>query len=576
MPNWTEIIEKLDYAFQPIIYSHSGKIYAVEALLRNVNEIPGLMSIDDLFDLAFNDDYLYELDLQLREKAISKFAKIKQSNLKLFYNLDNRIIYNKNYSQGNTAKILKKYNLNKDSICFELSEKGTAIEQNALSTMLQRYKESGYKIAIDDFGIGVSGLKLLYFSEAHIIKLDRFFITNIDQDSKKKLFCSSIIEMAHIMGMQVIAEGIETAKEFYTCKDIGADFIQGYLVQKPTTNIDKIEKIYKNIYSLISEDKRASQNNFIDEKFIENILPLNENTSLYDLFLHFKENTKSHFVPITDEFGNFLGIIYESDIKKISYSQYGLSLAQNRTFSSTLLKYIKPALSVEISWGIDKILEIYNLNSNNSLGIFITSSDKYIGFINLNSLLTLSYKRNIEIATNQNPLTKLPGNNQIEKFIDKSFKKNQKDITHIIYFDFNDFKPFNDIYGFRQGDRAILIFSELLQKRYSKDSFIAHIGGDDFFVGLKNKDKEDVFELTSNIQDEFRNSAKNIYSKEDKKNGFIISKDRFNEKRRFELLSVSAAIIEINSKSDISNFDNTLNIVKKASKNSKKPIYSVL
>ncbi|MFW2565162.1 GGDEF domain-containing protein [Aliarcobacter butzleri] len=576
MPNWTEIIEKLDYAFQPIIYSHSGKIYAVEALLRNVNEIPGLMSIDDLFDLAFNDDYLYELDLQLREKAISKFSKIKQSNLKLFYNLDNRIIYNKNYSQGNTAKILKKYNLNKDSICFELSEKGTAIEQNALSTMLQRYKESGYKIAIDDFGIGVSGLKLLYFSEAHIIKLDRFFITNIDQDSKKKLFCSSIIEMAHIMGMQVIAEGIETAKEFYTCKDIGADFIQGYLVQKPTTNIDKIEKIYKNIYSLISEDKRASQKNFIDEKFIENILPLNVNTSLYDLFLHFKENTKSHFVPITDEFGNFLGIIYESDIKKISYSQYGLSLAQNRTFSSTLLKYIKPALSVEISWGIDKILEIYNLNSNNSLGIFITSSDKYIGFINLNSLLTLSYKRNIEIATNQNPLTKLPGNNQIEKFIDKSFKKNQKDITHIIYFDFNDFKPFNDIYGFRQGDRAILIFSELLQKRYSKDSFIAHIGGDDFFVGLKNKDKEDIFELTSNVQDEFRNSAKNIYSKEDKKNGFIISKDRFNEKRRFELLSVSAAIIEINSKSDISNFDNTLNIVKKASKNSKKPIYSVL
>ncbi|MCG3664907.1 EAL and GGDEF domain-containing protein [Aliarcobacter butzleri] len=576
MPNWTEIIEKLDYAFQPIIYSHSGKIYAVEALLRNVHEIPGLMSIDDLFDLAFNDDYLYELDLQLREKAISKFAKIKQSNLKLFYNLDNRIIYNKNYSQGNTAKILKKYNLNKDSICFELSEKGTAIEQNALSTMLQRYKESGYKIAIDDFGIGVSGLKLLYFSEAHIIKLDRFFITNIDQDSKKKLFCSSIIEMAHIMGMQVIAEGIETAKEFYTCKDIGADFIQGYLVQKPTTNIDKIEKIYNNICSLISEDKRASQNNFIDEKFIENILSLNVNTSLYDLFLHFKENTKSHFVPITDEFGNFLGIIYESDIKKISYSQYGLSLAQNRTFSSTLLKYIKPALSVEISWGIDKILEIYNLNSNNSLGIFITSSDKYIGFINLNSLLTLSYKRNIEIATNQNPLTKLPGNNQIEKFIDKSFKKNQKDITHIIYFDFNDFKPFNDIYGFRQGDRAILIFSELLQKRYSKDSFIAHIGGDDFFVGLKNKDKEDVFELTSNVQDEFRNSAKNIYSKEDKKNGFIISKDRFNEKRRFELLSVSAAIIEINSKSDISNFDNTLNIVKKASKNSKKPIYSVL
>ncbi len=139
-----------------------------------------------------------------------------------------------------------------------MSEKGTTIEQNALSSMLQRYKESGYKIAIDDFGIGVSGLKMLYFSEANIIKLDRFFISNINQDSKKKLFCSSIIEMAHIMGMQVIAEGIETIKEFYTCKDIGADFMQGYLIQLPTKEIEEINDIYTNISNLILDDKRLS------------------------------------------------------------------------------------------------------------------------------------------------------------------------------------------------------------------------------------------------------------------------------------------------------------------------------
>ena len=576
MQKWNEIIAKLDYAFQPIIYSHTGKIYAVEALVRGVQNIDGLNSIDDLFDKAFNDDFLYELDLQLREKAISKFSNIEIENLKIFYNLDNRIIYNKKYTQGNTAKILDKYKLDKNRICFELSEKGTAIEQNALSFMIQKYKESGYSIAIDDFGIGVSGLKLLYFSEAHVIKLDRFFITNIDQDSKKKLFCSSIIEMAHIMGMQVIAEGIETAKEFYTCKDIGADFIQGYLVQYPTLDINEIKNIYPNIVSLINDDKRANGNASIDSEFIESIIALDINTSLYNLFVHFKEDTKNNFVPIVDDFENFLGIIYESDIKKISYSQYGLSLAQNMTYSSSLIKYIKPALSVEISWGIDKILEMYNLKSKDSLGIFITQSDKYKGFINLNSLLTLSYKRNIEIATNQNPLTKLPGNNQIEKYIDKSLKKNQKNITHIIYFDFNDFKPFNDIYGFRQGDRAILIFSELLQKRYPKDSFIAHIGGDDFFVGLKNHNYKDVLTLTQEVQNEFKSTAENIYKKIDKDNGFIISKDRFNMERKFELLSVSSAIIEINSKSNISNFDNTLNILKKASKGSVEPIFSIL
>ena len=576
MPNWNQIIDKLDYAFQPIVHSHTGKLYAVEALIRNVQNISGLNAIDDLFNMAFNDDYLYELDLQLREKAIKKFSNIKIEDLKLFYNLDNRIIYNKNFSYGNTSKILKKYKLNKSVICFELSEKGTAIEQNALSTMIQRYKEEGFSIAIDDFGIGVSGLKLLYFSEAQIIKLDRFFISNIDQDSKKKLFCSSIIEMAHIMGMQVIAEGIETIKEFYTCKDIGADFIQGYLVQKPTIETNEIKSIYNDIVTLINDNKRNSLNTTIDEEFIEPIIALCINSSLYELFIHFKGSTKNNFVPIVDEYDNFLGIIYEADIKKISYSQYGLSLAQNKTFSSSLIKYLKPSLCVEISWGIDKILEMYNQNSKDALGIFITQSNKYRGFINLNSLLTLSYKRNIEIATNQNPLTKLPGNNQIEKFIEKTLKENQKDITHIIYFDFNDFKPFNDIYGFRLGDRAILIFSELLQKRYPKDSFIAHIGGDDFFVGLRNYEFKKVFDLTDKVQIEFKNSVENLYSKKDKDKGLLIAKDRFNIERSFNLLSVSSAIIEINPNSNISNFDSTLNVLKKASKGSTKPISSIL
>ncbi len=576
MSNWDQIIDKLDYAFQPIIHSHTGKIYGVEALIRNVQNISGLNAIDDLFNMAFNDDYLYELDLQLREKAIKKFSHIKIDDLKLFYNLDNRIIYNKNLSSGNTSKILKKYQLNKNVIFFELSEKGTSIEQNALSPMLQRYKQDGYSIAIDDFGIGVSGLKLLYFSEANIIKLDRFFISNIDQDSKKKLFCSSIIEMAHVMGMQVIAEGVETVKEFYTCKDIGADFIQGYLVQKPTIEIEQIQPIYNNILTLINEDKRNNPYATIDEEFIESITALNINTSLYKLFVHFKESTKNNFVPIVDEYDNFLGIIYESDIKKISYSQYGLSLAQNKTYSATLVKYLKPTLSVEISWGIDKILEMYNLYSQDALGIFITQGNKYRGFINLNSLLTISYKRNIEIATNQNPLTKLPGNNQIEKFIEKSLKRNQKNITHIIYFDFNDFKPFNDIYGFRLGDRAILVFSELLQKRYPKDSFIAHIGGDDFFVGLRNHKFNEVYDLTNKVQIEFKTSMENLYSKKDKEKGFIIAKDRFNIERNFNLLSVSSAIIEINPKSNISDFDATLNILKKASKGSPNPISSIL
>ena len=107
-------------------------------------------------------------------------------------------------------------------------------------------------------------------------------------------------------------------------------------------------------------------------------------------------------------------------------------------------------------------------------------------------------------------------------------------------------------------------------------SRIAHIGGDDFFVGLTDFAFEDVFKLTLDVQNEFEYSAKNLYSKEDKEIGYIVSKDRFGTTRNFNLLSVSCSIIEINSQSNILNFDDTLNSMKKESKISKEPVYKVL
>lgn len=569
---WINILAKLEYSFQPIIHTHTGSIYAVEALLRNVFEAAGTHNIQSLFDNAFEDNILYEFDLALRYKAIEKFSKINIPGLKLFYNLDNRIIYNHNYKKGNTLEILKKFNLSKDAIYFELSEKGNMIEQGAMSSMIKHYKTSGFKIAIDDFGIGVSGLKLLYFAEANIIKIDRFFITNIHKDTKKKLFCSSITTMAHMMGMKVIAEGIELKEEYYICKELGLDFIQGYLVQKAQNDLLQLHIKYKHIVNFIEKDKRTQKSNGVNKKYIQEIKALDINASLEELFKYFKKNKENTFVPLIDSFSHIQGIIYELDIKQISYSQYGHSLAKNKANSPKLSTFMKEALSVEEKWGVDKILEIYNNSQNNSKGIFITSANKYKGFISVNSLLSLSYKRNIEIAKNQNPLTKLPGNERIEEYLHNAFE-NQEITTHILYFDFNDFKPFNDYYGFRQGDRAILIFSELLKKTLPFKTFIAHIGGDDFFVAFQNKSCEEVYKISQDLQNTFQEDVKSLYKKEDIKNNYILTKDRFNEKRKFSLLSVSCAVIEITKKRKKENFDLSISLAKKASKKISSPLF---
>lgn len=557
------IIDKLEYAFQPIVNTHTGKTFAVEALVRGHQSL-GFQSIPELFDSFFEKKILYKVDLELRKKAIKKFQNIQFDTIKLFYNIDNRLLYMPDFRAGNSLEILKELNFKQSRLCYEITENGTIQDKHIINKILNNYKSHGFNIAIDDFGTGISGLELLYLSDANYIKLDRFFIRNINKDSRKKLFCSSIVDMAHIMGIQVIAEGIETTEEYYTCKDINVDYIQGFLIARPNLKTTKIQETYANIPSLFQNDKRNQSSNLIDKNYIENIEPLNINSSLHQLFVYFKEFPNNTFAPIVNEYNALLGVIYEVDIKKLSYSQYGLALAQNESFKSRMSSYVKTSLSIEISWGIDKTLEMFNLKGDESKGIFITKNGKYKGFINVNNLLSLSFKRNLEIAQNQNPLTKLPGNKQIDVFLQDSFK--EETYSHIVYFDFNDFKPFNDSYGFRLGDRAILIFSELLQKTLPKSTFIAHIGGDDFFIGFQNKDYEFVYNLINNIQNNFKESVSSLYNEEDIKKGFITAKDRFGITRKFKLLSVCAAIITITNKSSQKNFDKIIGKIKKESK----------
>ncbi len=570
---WSKIISKLDFAFQPIVNIKSGKLFGVEALLRNVHEAGNFYSIMNLFDEAFHDGILYQLDLELRHIAIKKYKKIDMDqNVKLFFNIDNRILYMPDFKHGNTDNILDIYDLQKEHVCFELSERVSLKDSSSLNTLIDRYINSGYNIAVDDFGTGISGLQILYYADTTFIKLDRYYIQNIESDAKKRLFCTSIINMAHIMGIKVIAEGVEEKGEYFTCKDIGFDLIQGYLIQKPKLDITKIKSVYNEIKELSKSDKRDKQTNIVDKTKINYIKPLNINISLHELFVYFKENITNTFVPIVDDFQQLKGVIYEKDIKKLSYSQYGLSLAKNDASKSRIKRFITKVVSAELNWGVDKLLEIYNLSEDNNTGMFITKNSQYFGFIDLNNLLKLSYNRNLEIAKNQNPLTKLPGNKKIEDILNNIFNNKVQEDYHLVYFDFNDFKPFNDIYGFRQGDRAILLFSEILQKNLSNDVIIAHIGGDDFFISYKAKDFEEVYDDVYHIQKNFKEMATSLYNEKDRQNQYIETKDRFGEIRRFNLLGVASAIIAIKTNTSKELFDEVIGRIKKESKKHDRPI----
>jgi len=559
-------IEKIDFAFQPIVNIKSGEIFAVEALIRNTDKL-GFKSIFEFFDKAYEEGILYKLDLMLREKAIEKFLKIKIDNLKLFYNLDNRVLLMPDYEIGNTEKILEKFNLSKDRFVFELSERGSIDDPYLLQKMVNIYKKNNYKLAIDDFGTGIAGMQLLYYAESDFIKIDRFFIQDIQKDSKKRLFCSHIVDMAHIMGMRVIAEGIEKKEEFFICKNIGVDFIQGYFIQKPEIDYKLIKPVYKEIKELFKNDLRDDAIR-LEKKYIQDIEPICIDDLTYErAFNYFKKYKESYFIPIIDKNKEVKGILYERDIRDLIFSPYGMAIAKNEAFKNKLYSTIKDAVSVENSWDINKILEVYDVNRDKiKYGIFVTNNNKYIGFLNLRDLLHLSFKKNLQLAENINPLTRLPGNTLIDKFLLEVFEKKEEDVYYLVYFDFNNFKPFNDLYGFRKGDRAILLFSEILKKYLKDANLIAHIGGDDFFVEFKNTEFEKVYEMIEKVQNKFKLEVESLYSQEDRKKGFIKTKDRYGIERKFDLLSVSTAIIEIKQNISSKLFDQEIGEIKKISK----------
>ncbi|MDD3059677.1 MAG: GGDEF domain-containing protein [Sulfurimonas sp.] len=179
-------------------------------------------------------------------------------------------------------------------------------------------------------------------------------------------------------------------------------------------------------------------------------------------------------------------------------------------------------------------------------------------------------EQNLLYAKEQNPLTKLPGNAMIENYMEQA--NTNKGSYLFCYFDLDNFKAFNDVYGFRNGDRVILLFADILKKQLSKEYFVAHIGGDDFFcaIALENDNEQLHIDVMSAILKKFTEDVKSFYHTEDRNNGYIQAKDREGNMKSFPLLSVSASIVfvkENKSKKCLQTLNTVLSLQKKYAKN---------
>lgn len=536
----------LDFAFQPIVDIHNGTVFGYEALMRHHDKM-GVETIFEVFDRAEDLNILHRFDMVVRARVISKFSKLPRSHrTRLFYNLDNRIITSPDYFRGGTMALLQQYDLPASILTLEISERHEVSMQMAEKN-LARYRGEDYSTAIDDFGAGYAGLKLLHEHQPDYIKIDKSLIQGIDRDKKLKLMVSTITDLAHVLGIFVVAEGVETEGQLAVCKEIGCDLVQGYYICRPQLDPQALETNYPSVISLGRRHGHPDneETNIIYEQ-IEYRPPLRIDDDMQTVFEAFRSNKDMTFFPVVDESGSPLGIVREHNLKEYTYSPFGKELIANRATGLTLRKFLSPCPVADIQSSTQSILENYSL-AESPEGVILVKNFSYLGFLSASSLLRVINENNLAQARDCSPLTKLPGNSSISAFVGEVVS-DASEASVLIYMDLDNFKAFNDAYGFRQGDRAILLFADLMRKAFQGDHvFLGHVGGDDFFIGVRTAQKDEVIERVRALLAKFAEDVESFYDAKVREQGYLDGKDRDGNPRRFPLMNCSAAVLTLDA-----------------------------
>ena len=224
---------RLTTFFQPIVHAQdTSRVFAHEALLRGRDRDGALVPPNRLFDTAREADLLFQLDLAARTTAIREAVR-HQLSTHLFINFTPTAIYDPAYCLRSTVAAIRESGIPESHVVFEIIESDRAANAAHLRAIVDFYRAAGFKVALDDLGAGYSSLNLIHQLRPEFMKLDMELVRGVHADPYKASIVQKLLEIARQLGIQTVAEGIETPEELSWVRRHGVDFVQGYLIAKP-------------------------------------------------------------------------------------------------------------------------------------------------------------------------------------------------------------------------------------------------------------------------------------------------------------------------------------------------------
>lgn len=229
--------QEFEVYYQPIVELQSGTIEGFEALVRWNHPEHGIISPAEFVPIAEETGLIVEIDW-LVLKTASQQMRIWQDTLCK----DTPIVMSVNFSsqQFSQCDLVERINAVLEETCLdptwlrlEITESTLMENINNAAAVLNELHTLGIQVAIDDFGTGYSSLSYLVSLPLNVLKIDRHFIHQMEQQSTQRELVKTIVTMAHNLGLHVVAEGVETPSQHTRLGELGCKWIQGYLISHP-------------------------------------------------------------------------------------------------------------------------------------------------------------------------------------------------------------------------------------------------------------------------------------------------------------------------------------------------------
>ena len=220
--------------YQPKLDVRTGEIAGVEALTRWQHPTRGLIPPGDFIPAAEKTGLMQPLTLYVLDGALGQVARWRREGLEVTVavNLSMRNLLDPRLPEQ-VADALDSCELPGSCLTFEITESAIISDPAGTRDVIERLKELGVGIAIDDFGTGYTSLAYLARLPITQLKIDRSFVINMDRNADDAAIVRSIITLGHDLGLEVVAEGVETEDAHDTLARLGCDTIQGYWFSRP-------------------------------------------------------------------------------------------------------------------------------------------------------------------------------------------------------------------------------------------------------------------------------------------------------------------------------------------------------